>query len=185
VATTVDGTSVAISFEAPAFDGGSTITGYQVMTDDGDWVAATTTGTSPLVVTVNGQASGSHVYAVRAGNAVGGGASVSSDVVEVVVVATPTFHHGWSSFMGDYWVYWSIGNLDASRVTGWELSVNGGPWLPVSVSGSGDGDFSGTAIDPGCASTGGHCHINTTGRIRAVTTTGYSAPSNSSWIYWD
>jgi hypothetical protein len=68
--------------------------------------------------------------------------------------------------------------------TGYELSANNGPWLPLSVTYGGPSGYTATAEDPGCASTGGLCGT-TTGRLRVVTAPGASEPSNVATIHLD
>ncbi len=187
VLATVDGDTVTVTFDTPSSDGGSEITGYQVRTDEGLWSDASTTGTDRLTVTLTSQSTGSHTYAVRAVNDRGTGAPASSatvEVVEVVATAAPFFHGGWSNGGGSYDFHWDLGTLGSSDAEGWELSIDDGPWLPVTVTFTDGYDFSGTATDPGCGSTGGNCTTDTTGRIRAVTADGYSQPSESRWLWW-
>lgn len=186
VTATVDGTSVSLAFAAPTFTGGTPITGYEVRTDDGDWEPVSTSGASPYTVELTGQATGFHTYAVRAVNARGESVGADSNEIEVTVVPAPVMSHGYTFGNGSYWAYWNVGGVDPDDIVGWQLSVNGGAWLTVSVNGTSDGDFSGTASDPGCTTTGSVCPATTTGRVRAVLASGYSEPSDSAMIvFWD
>jgi outer membrane protein OmpA-like peptidoglycan-associated protein len=80
--------SASVSFAAPASDGGTPITGYEVSLDGGDWVPLTTTGTDTLSAVLTGLTDGTSYSArVRAVNAVGGGAA--SDAADVTPAGTP------------------------------------------------------------------------------------------------
>ena len=182
----VDGSTVTLTFDAPTFDGGTDITGYEVKADDGDFEPATTTGTGPLRVDLTNQTAGTHTYAVRAVNAVGSGESTEVTDVEVVVAAQPHWNYGYTTDMinGEFDISWNDGSVDPSTVTGWELSVNNGPWLPLSVSYTSPGSDPGLghlhlghASESGCPSMGGQCSQSTTARVRAVTTSGRSEAS--------
>lgn len=76
---------VTMGWSAPANDGGSAITGFQVRVGDGDWVAAV----NPHVVT--GLASGTqYTFYVRAVNAVGAGAYATTQATTLGTQVPPT-----------------------------------------------------------------------------------------------
>lgn len=84
-ATRGDG-SVTLAFDAPADDGGSPITGYEVSVDEGDWIALPDDGK------VSGLTNGTtYLFWVRAVNEVGGGATLSPVEATPVAAQTITF----------------------------------------------------------------------------------------------
>ncbi len=184
------GATVELTFEAPGSDGGRAVTGYEVSIDEGDWSPLSVDGAGALTATLTAQAAGLHVYAVRAVNDVGSSETVSSAPVDVR--ATPTFYHGYNQGgTGTYVVFWSEGNVDPATILGWELSIEGGPWLAVTVDGGAEGSpetgthHYGTVLDAGCASTGGDCTGDFGAEVRAVTTDGHSDPSAPGPLYYD
>ncbi len=83
---TLSGTSGAtVRWFAPADNGGSAITGYQVSTDNGGWTSAGTA--SPFIVT--GLAAGDHTFRIRAVNAQGAGAASGASNAITVLPAAP------------------------------------------------------------------------------------------------
>lgn len=88
LATPGDG-EAALTFQAPASDGGAPVTGYQVRVGDGSWRALTTTRDGASVTgTVSGVVNGDTVdVAVRAVNAAG--PSPASGTVTVTPIAPP------------------------------------------------------------------------------------------------
>lgn len=71
--------SATVTFGAPADDGGSTITGYEISLDDGDtWTSLTTTGDTELTATIDGLTNGTtYDVSVRAVNEIGAGEAAS------------------------------------------------------------------------------------------------------------
>ncbi|WP_426247102.1 OmpA family protein [Nocardioides sp. LHG3406-4] len=167
-------TIVHLSFDVPTSDGGRTITGYDVQVDDGEWVDLPATGTSPLAGILSDQPAGAHTYRVRARNDIG--ASPASDPVAVQVPApqqpdAPTISGVGYYGAGQAWaVYFTAGASNGAVVTGYEASLDGGPWTAASgVSGS-------PAMFP-CPGMACGWTYSTSVRLRAVTATGASAPS--------
>jgi outer membrane protein OmpA-like peptidoglycan-associated protein len=81
--------SASVSFTAPASDGGSPITGYEVSIDGGDWAPLTTTGSDTLTALLTSLTNGTpYSIRVRAVNAVGNGAA--SDAASVTPAGTPS-----------------------------------------------------------------------------------------------
>lgn len=102
-ATPADG-AAALTFQAPASDGGAPVTGYEVRVGDGSWQALTTTTDGSTVRgTVSGLVNGDPVTVrVRAVNAAGAGPASGSVAVTPVApppgpVAPPTAVAGVSS----------------------------------------------------------------------------------------
>ncbi len=183
----VSGFTVELSFVPPANTGGLDLTGYQVRTDDGAWTTAATSGTSSVTVSLPWQTNGTHEYAVRAANSFGRSPAVSISSVEVVALAQPLWdgssHRSFYDTVGEFYIVWYSGTVNPATVIGWEVSINNGPWLPTTntelTGSSALGDsYTGLVNDDGCASTSGSCTSETTGRVRAVTTTGHSEPSD-------
>ncbi|MEZ5226820.1 MAG: fibronectin type III domain-containing protein [Acidimicrobiales bacterium] len=74
-------TSATVAFSAPANNGGSAITDYEVSVDAGGW---TSSGSTSSPITVNGLAVGAQTFRVRAVNAIGtGAASAASNSVDI------------------------------------------------------------------------------------------------------
>jgi len=186
VTATAAATTATVTFGAPTADGGSPVLGYQVRVDDGPWEAVVLESSlSPLGFRLTDQAVGTHTYGVRAFTDLGFSQPALSSPVEVVDLQPnpPVFLGGWT-WSGHYEVSFQDGDWNGVPWTGYELSVNNGPWLPLTVTYGGPSGYSAVAEDPGCQSTGGSCG-STTGRIRVVTPTGASAPSNVAAIYLD
>lgn len=175
VRATTDGTTVTVSFTAPNFDGGTPVTGYQVRVDNGDWASVTLVGevTSFLLAS---QPIGTHTYEVRAVN--GRGVSPASHTTTAEIAATqpdaPTIQYfGYNSWSAAWEVRFEAGATNGATVTGWEASVDGGPWLtPAEVV-----DANGQTARFPCSN--GDCgwSYSTPVRLRAVTATGFSQPS--------
>jgi outer membrane protein OmpA-like peptidoglycan-associated protein len=176
VVATVDGTSVTVDFDAPAFDGGAEITGYEVSVDDGDW-AAVELDSSAYSFTLAGQAVGPHTYAVRAVNRIGASTAGTSNEVTVVATAQPDAPTigGYGYYgAGQQWVAsFTPGNDNGATVTGWQVSVGGGAWV------SADQVVSGTPMSAYFNCPGMACGwtYGSSIRLRAVTATGYSEAS--------
>lgn len=186
VTATAAATTATVTFSGPAADGGSPVLGYQVRVDDGIWEAVTLESSlSPLGFRLTDQEIGTHTYGVRAYTDLGFSQAALSSPVEVVDLQPnpPVFVGGWT-WSGHYEVSFQDGEWKGVPWTGYELSVNNGPWLPLTVTYGGPSGYTAVAEDPGCQSTGGSCG-STTGRIRVVTATGASEPSNVGNIYLD
>lgn len=168
------GATVNLSFDVPASDGGRTITGYDARVDHGVWVDLPVTGSGPLAGTLSDQPAGAHTYRVRARNVVG--ASPASDPVTVQVPApqqpdAPTIGYVGYYGAGQAWaVIFTVGASNGAVVSGYEASLEGGPWIAASSVSGGTAYFSCPGMACGWT-------YSTSVRLRAVTATGASAPS--------
>ena len=175
VRATADGATVTISFAAPAFDGGIPVTGYQVRTDNGDWVPVTLVGDGTSFLLAD-QPVGSHTYQVRAVNDRGVSQASDTTTVEVAAVepdAPRITYFGYNGPLASWVVYFQAGPDNGATVTGWEVSVDGGPWIRDSAVGTANGQ---TANFP-CSNGACGWDYSTPIRLRAVTATGWSQPS--------
>lgn len=93
--------SAELSFDAPASDGGSAVTRYQVSLNGGDtWTDLTTSGSAPITATVTGLTNGtSYDLLVRAVNSIGAGPP--SDPVGVTPARRPAKPTGVTATRGD------------------------------------------------------------------------------------
>ena len=123
---------VTVSWTAPADDGGATITSSTATASPGG-ATCTTSGTSCDVTGLaNGQA---YTFTVVATNTAGDGpASDASDpVIPRTVPGAPTIVTGWP---GDGRVTLSLtppADDGGAAITGYEYSLDSGPWTPASV----------------------------------------------------
>ncbi|AGZ42862.1 fibronectin type III domain-containing protein [Actinoplanes friuliensis] len=128
-------TSVTITFTAPATDGGSPVTAYELSLDGGaTFNPVTPTGTGTLTVTVTGLTSGT-VYAValRARNAVGAGPA-DSEFAASTPPAAPT---QLAVTRGDASATLTFTPPDDETITGYQVSTdNGATWTDLAVEGT-------------------------------------------------
>ena len=128
---------VALTWTAPADDGGSPVTGYEVSSDGGSsWVTASSATGHTFTGLVNGTA---YTFHVRAVNAIGSGA-------EATVVATP-------SALATYMLTVSAGQGGSVSNTGGQYTAG----TPISISATPDSgySFSGWTVTGGATLTGG------------------------------
>ena len=179
-----DRTSMTIGFERPGYDGDAAITQYQASLDGGaTWRDVATSGDGPFSVVLTGLAPGTgYTVAVRAMNRVGAGAQsnrIATTTLPAATVATaPTIvsvirgNEGTSPdtvFYGDMQFAAPTSNGGAP-ITGYEHSLDGGPWTPLTYTGSGPYAARITYPDNGCSFT----HV-----IRAVNSVGPGAASSA------
>jgi titin len=163
--------SVSVSFTAPASTGGSVITNYAFSTDDGSTWTMRSPASVASPISITGLTNGtSYRLRLRAVNAVGQGAV--SDAVTATPVGASTLPVLTSITPANRQltiVYTSPSVATGVRITNYEYSLNnGGSWIarqPVSISSP--------ILITGL--TNGQTYSI---RIRAVTTTGRTGPSN-------
>lgn len=169
---TPSGANVTLRFTTPASDGGSPITGYEVKVDDGSWAAATVTDGA---IALTGQAHGTHVYAVRAVNAVGASASATSGDVEVLGLSPQAYRSEYYYSGGSLWTYVFFTTVPGA--VGYEARLDGGEWLTMTIEANWITESMARVDDPGCGATA--CTGDRTIQVRAVFPDGYSDPGNS------
>jgi outer membrane protein OmpA-like peptidoglycan-associated protein len=171
-----DGTA-QLTFQAPADDGGTPVTGYQVSTDGGTtWRPQPVTGDSPFTVDLHGLANGVEAsVVVRAKNIVGWG-QPSNSLTVTPVSGAPSAPQILSSADGAYkvTVTFAAPTTNADHVTGYEYSTDdGGTWT-----GATDSDLSGTGpftLKLGGLEPGASPEV----RVRATWSGGHGAQSAS------
>ena len=172
VVATGSGSSVTIAFTAPSFDGGSEVTGYQVSVDDGDWVAAVLDGNQ---IVLGGQSWGTHVYQVRAVNAVGASPTATSDQVVLAEPGPQAYRSEYYYSGGQVWTYVFFTTVPGAL--SYEAQLDGGDWLPIAVEADWITEKLGRVDDPVCGATA--CTGDRNIRVRAVTADGPGNPGNS------
>jgi titin len=132
--------SASLSFPAPS-DGGATITGYQVSTDNGaTWSSVGFTGSTTITVTVSGLTNGTQYdLALRASNAAGTGpASVAAQVTPRTVPAAPaslTLAPGNQQLGLQFTAPTDNGG---AAISGYEVSTDSGAtWTTLATTGTG------------------------------------------------
>ena len=119
---------VDLSWTPGTAAGAGATTGWQVRTDDGEWMDVDGADTSSYSVTdlMNGTA---YTFEVRAVNAFGAGEAGSASATPATTPSAPTV----SAMRGDgsTAVSWTAGDDGGSAVTGWQVQVNGGGWTDV------------------------------------------------------
>jgi sugar lactone lactonase YvrE len=127
--TTGDG-SIDLTFDAPASDGGSAITGYDVSSNGGtSWNAASTTGSGPFTTTVIGLTNGiSYALQVRADNSIGNGtAATAAPAIPDVSPAAPSDLTATANGAGSIDLNFTAPvDNGGSAITGYEASTDGG-----------------------------------------------------------
>ena len=123
-------TEVTITWDPPAEDGGSDVTGYEFQVDQGDWKKADTNGARSLVVKElkNEQ---SYTFSLRAVNGIGPGASASVNATPRAKITTPSAPRDLAASPGNGKVTltWSPpANDGGADVTGYEFQVDQGDW---------------------------------------------------------
>ena len=119
---------VDLSWTAGTAAGAAATTGWQVRTDDGEWMDVDGADTSSYSVTglMNGTA---YTFEVRAVNSFGAGEAGSASATPATTPSAPAV----SAMRGDgsTSVSWTAGDDGGSAVTGWQVQVNGGGWSDV------------------------------------------------------
>jgi titin len=162
--------SADLTFDAPAFDGGRPITGYEASTDGGtSWAPITTTGTGPFAATVGGLTNGT-VYSVSVHAITVAGAGTASNTVSVTPATIPDAPNLTAAVAGDSSVdlTFSAPSDGGDAITGYDVTMDSGlSWQALSSS-------AGTATVSGL--TNGTSY---TFAVRAVNSVGPGAISNS------
>jgi titin len=170
-------TTVALSFNVPADDGGSAITGYQVSTNNGaTWSALTTSGSGPLTATVTGLTNGTgYTVKVRAVN--GGGPGPASSGVAVTPRTTPDAPTSLTATAANASasLTFNVPGFDGgSAITGYQVSTdNGVTWSALTTSGSGPLTATVTGLTNG---------TGYTVKVRAVNVAGSGASSSGATV---
>ncbi|HTW18143.1 MAG TPA: fibronectin type III domain-containing protein [Nocardioides sp.] len=171
VATAI-GNVVTLAFEAPAFDGGSAITGYEVRVDDGAWVSEERVDGA---IRLTGQDWGTHVYQVRAVNAVGESGAATSNELVLSQPAPRTYRSESYYFMNQYTTDVFFDTVPGAL--SYEARLDGGSWWPVSiVMDYGNGSVYGSLREPACQV--GGCTQDRTIEVRAITAAGPGIAGN-------
>ncbi|WP_161952663.1 fibronectin type III domain-containing protein [Actinoplanes sp. TFC3] len=139
--------SATLSFAAPADDGGSAVTGYELSLDGGDtWRPLSTTGAGPnLRATLLGLTNGTaYSVKIRARNPIGAGAA--SAAVSFTPSATPATAPGAPSAVtatpGDrtaVLAFFPPAQDGGAPITGYEVSVNDGAWTGLDTTAGSNG----------------------------------------------
>ena len=124
---------VDLSWTAGTAAGAGPTTGWQVRTDDGDWMDVPDSGAGTTSHSVTGLDNGTaYSFEVRAVNAFGAGAAGSAG--PVTPATTPSAPEV-SAERGDgsSTVSWTAGDHGGSAITGWHVRVNDGGWMEVAA----------------------------------------------------
>ena len=119
---------VDLSWTAGTAAGAAATTGWQVRTDDGEWMDVDGADTSSYSVTglMNGTA---YTFEVRAVNSFGAGEAGSASATPATTPSAPDVSAERGDGSTD--VSWTAGDDGGSAVTGWQVQVNGGGWTDV------------------------------------------------------
>lgn len=172
VVATGNGAAVTLTFTPPTSDGGSSVTGYEVKSDDGDWTAATLDDTR--IVLAN-QAWGTHVYQLRAVNGAGTSASATSNPVELIEPSPVAYRSEYYYSGGQVWTY--VYYRTVPGALRYEAQLDGGTWVPISLRANWVTEQMGQVPDPVCEEI--NCTGDRTIRVRAVTSDGLGKPGNA------
>ncbi|GAA2569471.1 hypothetical protein GCM10010435_49360 [Winogradskya consettensis] len=130
VTVAFSGTTATVTFTAPASDGGSAITAYELSLDGGStYDPITTTGTGTLTAVVTGLTTGAtYQVALRARNAVGAG---DADT-EFNLATPPAAPTGLTVTRGDTTATLAFTAPDDDTITGYQYSTdNGTTWTAL------------------------------------------------------
>ncbi len=124
---------VTLSWTA-GIDGGSSVTGWQSRTNNGEWTTLAGSGatTAPVQNLTNGVA---YTFEVRAVNDVGAGASGTASATPATVPSAPTL----TATPGDAMVTlsWTSTGDGESPITAWHLRIDDGEWADLTTMGVG------------------------------------------------
>ena len=174
-------TSVALSWTAPASNGGAAITSYRVIYSSNNgstWSSAISTGSAGTTFTVTGLTNGAaYIFQVAAVNSAGAGAYSVSSAAAVTPAGTagsPTSVAG-TSGNAQVVLSWTIPASDnGSAITGYMVqysSNNGSTWSAGAASGSTSNTYTVTGLANGTA------YVFRVAALNGVGTGSYSAAS--------
>ena len=121
---------VDLSWTAGSAAGAGATTGWQVRTDDGEWMDIDGSDADTSSHSVTGLDNGTaYTFEVRAVNAFGAGEADSASATPATTPSAPEVaaERGDGSTM----VSWTAGDDGGSAVTGWQVQVNEGGWTDV------------------------------------------------------
>jgi hypothetical protein len=135
VTPAANGTSATVTWSPPLSDGGNAVTGYQVSRTGGAPVDLGLVGTHTWTGLTPGT---TYLFTVAARNAVGVGLAASSSAAMPAAPGAPTSLSATSAPDGQsVTLFWSPpGSTGGSPVTGYTVSLSGGPALDLGVVGS-------------------------------------------------
>ena len=122
---------VTLSWEPPAEDGGSDLTGYEYQVDQGGWKDAGTADARSVAVSSGLENGTSYTFSLRAVNDIGPGAVATVDATPRDTVTAPSAPRDLAAASGDTMVTltWSPpANDGGSDLTGYEYQVDQGDW---------------------------------------------------------
>ena len=123
---------VDLSWTPGTAAGAGPTTGWQVRTDDGDWMDIADSGADTTSHSVTGLDNGTaYSFEVRAVNSFGAGAAGSASATPATTPSAPEV----SAERGDgsTALSWTAGDDGGSAVTGWQVQVNDGGWTDVAA----------------------------------------------------
>ena len=169
---------VALSWTDPD---NSSITGYELSTDEGDYIEISGSDDETTDYTVTGLTNGTaYTFRVRAVNASGKGAA--SDAVSATPLAVPEAPAGLTATPGDGQVALSWTDPGNSSISGYELSTDGGDYIEISGSDDETTDYTVTGLTNGTSYTFAVQAVNASGTgaaSAAVSATPlFAAPTN-------
>ena len=122
---------VTLTWEPPAEDGGSDVTGYEYQVDQGGWKDAGTATARSVVVSSGLENGTSYTFSLRAVNDIGPGAVATADATPRATVTAPSAPRDLAAASGDTMVTltWSRpANDGGSDVTRYQYQVDQGDW---------------------------------------------------------
>jgi len=123
-------TEVTLTWDPPADDGGSAITGYELQVDQGDWKKAETAdGLSVVVKDLKNEQS--YTFSVRAVNGIDPGAAATVRATPRSTITAPSAPRDLAASPGngEVTLTWSPPSNDGgSDITGYEYQVDQGDW---------------------------------------------------------
>ncbi|MDR1342243.1 MAG: YDG domain-containing protein, partial [Prevotellaceae bacterium] len=123
---------VALSWLAPASDGGSAVTKYQVQVSSGSWIDVT----SGTTYTFTGLTNTLYTFKVRAFNAAGSGAEVSATATPYVVPGAPTSLAATPGNAQVTLLWLAPASTGGSAITRYQVQVDGDSWTNATTDGA-------------------------------------------------